>query len=383
MVLDSFMESVNRNVVIKGSDADMTSFFEGVEPCSYESAIETFFEAQYSVEAMAAITEHTMLMEGAGTIETVNEGVIGSFFSAAIEKIKECVTKVKQFAVACVKKVIQFFKELYNKATPIDKIMQQYGKKGVDYSDIKTAMANGFKIPGSLKLLVANPEKQFDEIMKEFAFDKDESIKKIRDSEWTANATDEQIEKSVSTIKERLAEIKEKDKERFTWVGQLLSENEQYTKKTMRGKFIKTANEDKSKDGDITPQEWNDLKDYALNGQTKQRKYRTEIEVAAKESVKEINGAMTDITKAQNDIVKNASDDDKSSAAEGKARVSKYVSAKVAQATYMANRSVMVMNKVIMPTMRKMHTTAISSFIYITNGTKSKNKKSDKKAGIK
>lgn len=382
MVLDSFMESYRSNVVIKGDETNMAAFFEGAQPCSYEDAIETFFEAQYSVEAMAAITENAILMESAGAADMINEGVIGSFFEAAIEKIKECAKKVKDFAVACVKRVIQFFKDLYDKATPIDKIMQQYGKKGVDYSDIKTAMANGFKIPGSLKLLVADPQSKFDEIMKEFSFDNTKVKSLINDTEKYAT-TKERVDAIVDGIKEDLNKIKEEDKERFNWVGRLLSDNDEYSKKTMRGKFIKTANEDKSKDGDIDPKEWDALKDYALNGQAKQRTYRREIEDTAKKSVKEIDEVAKQVNKMQSDNVRNAADDDKSAAADKKALVSKLVAAKVAQGTYMANRSVMVMSKVIIPTMRKMHTTAISSFIYITNGTKSKNKKTDKKAGIK
>lgn len=382
MVLDSFMESYRSNVVIKGNDADMAAFFEGVQPCTYEEAIETFFEAQYSVEAMAAITENAILMESAGAAEMVNEGVVGSFFSAAVEKVKECATKVKQFAVAVVKKIIQFFKDLYNKATPIDKIMQQYGKKAVSYSDIQTAIANGFKIPGSLKILLPNPEQTLDSLLGALAkADKDfMEIDLFNSSRITDQAA---ADKYVTDAKEKLQEVKEQDKERFTWVGQLISENDTYSKKNQFSRMIRTANEDKSKDGTISDKEWNTISDFALNGQAKERNYRTKVETVAKDTVKSLDKMVADIKKSQSDLVKNADDDKKADYATQNAIASRCISASIAVSTYQANRGIMIMNKVIIPVMRKLHTTAISTYIYITNGTKSRNKKSDKKAGIK
>lgn len=385
MVLDSFMESYRGNVIIKGNDADMAAFFENVQPCSYEEAIGTFFEVQYSVEAMAAITENAILMESAGAAEMVNEGVVGSFFSAAVEKVKECATKVKQFAVAVIKKIIQFFKELYNKATPIDTIMQKYGKNPVSHSDIKTAMANGFKIPGSLKILTGDAEGQVAEIIDKTATASvSELVKMFKDSSgfgtlsFVSGLTDDEFKSKIDAIKEATSKLKEQDKELFTGIGQLLSDNDTYSKKTMFKQFVRTANADKSKDGDLTEGEWKIISDYALHGQAKMKNYKTAVEKEAKEVVRIIDGVSKEINKFGTDFVKQSNADEKTGASNLQSRMTQITSANVANATYAANRAITVMNRVVMPLMKKMHTSAISTYIYITNGTKAKNKKSDK-----
>lgn len=395
MGLESFMESYNRNVVIHGSDEDYATMFEGVEPCTYEEAIETFFEAQYSVEAMAAITENAIVMESAGAATVVNEGIVGGFISTAWEKIKECVTKVKQFAVACVKKIIQFFKDLYAKATPIDKAMQMYGKNGIDYSDIKTAMANGFKIRGSLKLLNAESELEIYRFLEEFDTRKtfggnvgvewgqkeveDAAMRLLADIE---SKSAEECKKQANDVKESLMGLKEKDKERFTWVGQLLSDTN--IKGDLKKKLIITANSDTSKDGDITDKQWEVIKDFALNGQRKQRDYKSSVEATAKAAIKNIENIQKAINKYTTSGIKDAkNDNERTKAGEYKANVNTVITPTVAFCTYSANRSVMVMNKVIIPVMRKLHITAIGTYLYITANTKAKNRKTDKALKIK
>lgn len=385
MVLGSFMESYGQSVVIKGSDASMTAFFEGVSPCSYEEAIETFFEAQYSVEAMHVMTENAIMMEAAGVEGVVTEGVISSFVQTAVDKVKDCAAKVKQFAVAVIKKIIQFFKELYNKATPIDTIMQKYGKNPVSYSDIKTAMANGFKIPGSLKILTGDAEGQVAEILnKTSTASISEIVNALKGSSgfatlsYISGLSDDEFKSKIQEVKENTAKLRQQDKDLFTGIGQLLSDNDTYSKKTMFKQFVRTANADKSKDGDLTEGEWKTISDYALHGQAKMKNYKAAVEKEAKDVVGIIDSISKEINKFGSDFTKQSSTDERAGAANLQSRMTQVTSATVANATYAANRAIMVMNRVVMPLMKKMHTSAISTYIYITNGTKAKNKKSDK-----
>ena len=367
--LGSFMESYNSNIQIKDG-GDLANIFEGVEPCTYEEAIETFFEAQYSVEAMAVLTENAVMMEAAGTVDVVNEGIVGSFVSAAWDKLKECATKVKQFAVACVKKVVQFFKELYNKATPIDKVMQMYGKKPVEYKDIQMALADGaLKFGPKFKFLVKNPDDAIAILYGKFEYKGADIVNDIK----TIGANDDaNADMKIKATKENLLKQKEEDKQKFTWVGQLLSDDDEYSKKNQAEKFILTHD----KENTISPEEWSAISDYALNGQAKQRTYRTEIEKTAKDAVKAINDAQKELDKSKQFDQSAAGEEH---AAKLKANASKIAAAYVQYGTYMANRAVNVMSKVTIPVMRKMHATAVSDYIFITNRTKAFTKKREKK----
>ena len=391
MVVEAFRESYGRNVAIKGSSADMAAFFEGVTPCSYEDAIETFFEAQYSIEAMSVMTENAIMMESAGVSGVVTEGVISSFISAAIDKVKECATKIKQFAVAVVRKIVQFFKDLYAKATPIDRIMQKYGKNGVEYADIKEAVNNGYKIPGNLKLLTADAETIADDIIEKTTISGETELlnlmtkianisEKVKKPSQEAGAISKIIEEIDGSMKSQLEKQKEKDKETFTAIGRLLSDNDDASaSKVFKDLYVFAGGKDKTDKGKIEKGQWDVIKKYALNGQSKMASYRAATEKEAKDSVKQFNESiklMTDLLKiAESGMEK----DDAKIYNASKPALNKIITTTVNVNTYMASRAVMVMNKLILPLMRKSHNLAIATYVRVTTGVKAANNSAGKK----
>lgn len=386
MVLEAFMESYGHNVAINGSSTDIAAFFEGVTPCSYEDAIETFFEAQLSVQAMSIMTENAIMMESSGVEGVVSENVVGDFFRAAWEKIKEVATKVKEFAIAIIKKIGEFFHQLYMKNSPIDKVMQLGKDKVVSYSDITQAVANGYKIPGTLNILTKDAENAEKDILGKFEEIGDKYLVPDFDDISAFHAamaftSDEDLSKKIAGMNETLAKAKEADKESFNWIGQLLSDDDTYSTKTQFKSFTRKANDgNDGNDGHIESPEWDLIKLYAMSGQSKIKKYKDTVQKEAKEAVKRIEKAGKKLEKEVAEIQDKNVEGGGSvhNAARIKANASKYVTAAVNVCSYQAQRSVNIMQRVVVPVMRKMHRSAIFTFISINSGVKAKNKKAVK-----
>lgn len=197
----------------------------------------------------------------------------------------------------------------------------------------------------------------------------------------------------------------------------MISDNDQYSKKSQFKQIMKRACGDNTEptndNGDIPSNYWNYTKDMALNGQKKMREYQATVMKEAKDIDNRIrktvnllhewsknpvedggdkNGSssMSDVLK---DLQRKIQDSDNNmddmpklsdmfkEAAEGdSARVNtpKIVNTTVAFTAYMSQRVIMVMNKVVLPVMRKQHRSACATFIWVQSHTKAANKKGEK-----
>ena len=356
--LGSFMESYNSNIQIKDG-GDLANIFEGVEPCTYEEAIETFFEATAYTEAVSVIITETISLNEAGAIYMNESAVLEGFLSSAIDKIKDGATKVKQFAVAKLKDVANKCNDMYSSNTIIDDLIQKSGAKNIQWPEVKALFDSGFRLPESTK--IPNPKYSSDGIVEflHFAYDVD-----IRDKTRNSVDADKLIGQALAAnyqgnydyikrCKEQadnyLDELKNADKEAF-------GNKDMDSSSTVSDHLKKDPILISHTNGVITEPQWKMIKKFAIDGQKIMNGYRNEIKQEMATSVRNLENLARELTKRA----------EWTEDSDNKAIITSCVASAVKLGMYKdGSRPLRILDTFVLPKLYQIHRSAIAVFSII------------------
>lgn len=376
--INAFMESYTSNVSCSGySSIGKEIELEDVKgDIDYAGLLEAVYDTQYGCAAVLSMTEATLVEEAAGRV-SVNEGLITSAIEVVVDKVKDLAYKVKQFVKKVLKTIGDFFYSLYAKATPMDRLISAWGKESVTMADIADAKAEkDWKFPGTywkvndLGLDKVTSDKQVYEVfnMNELGLVVEKLSDDVTDKfgKWAYDLSKDNtgLNAGIDALKEDIKDAKEASKKFFQNINKFMEEE---VANSMN--VIPWTREPEKADQGLNETEWKTICKFAKTGQKMAIDYQRSAKVWAGKMETEIQSAVKEMSKAAKGQVDHGQNVnkiyDENQASAKKAAITRLTNVGLSAITTTVQIYMNDVNRGIIPIMKKQHSRAVSSYIYV------------------